>query len=601
MGLTNLQYLSLDRNRVNSLDEALFNGTKKLTKLTLYQNDLTVLPKELLKVLKHLEILNLGKNQINLLDGNLFNETKNLTSLHFDYNNLVYLKNTLFSGLSDLHTLSLDNNKIIEIHVEMLRDLVSLQVLALSDNRLKALSFNLFQYTRKLRVLNLSYNKLLNITDISSLDQLFYLNVKNNILTGMTKETFSNLPKETDLEVSQHEICVCYVSDDVICTAVDDRSPFLTCNRLLSDRVLMVAMWLIGLNALWGNVFVLSQKRNKIDKNKVQTFLLHNLAMSDLLMGVYMLFIASADIYFGEYFPMRAETWRSGITCRIAGTISIVSSEASVFFVALISVDRFVSIKYHTSRWKLGRKSSAVVAIALWIMALVLGIVPSTLAGNHNYKFYDNSHICIGLPLSKLRIYNKKESEKWKMFCIDGDICYWKKPIRFEYVGEVNGMIFASVMFLGLNFLCYLVILACYVEIIRTVFKSSKRAGLNPEMREQIRLTGKVAAIVLTDFACWFPIIIIGILVQAGVTTLHPDVFAWCVTFVLPINSAINPYLYTIAAIINSRLKRARIAPAENQQSDTNRATSCRGQMSLSRNTQETAISHNAPRNESNV
>ena len=142
---------------------------------------------------------------------------------------------------------------------------------------------------------------------------------------------------------------------------------------------------------------------------------------------------------------MRAETWRSGISCRIAGTISIVSSEASVFFVALISVDRFVSIKYHTSRWKLGQKSSAVVAIALWMMALVLGIVPSTLAGNHNYKFYDNSHVCIGLPLSKLRIYNKNESEEWKEFCIDGDICYWKKTVQFEYVGEVNGMIFASV------------------------------------------------------------------------------------------------------------------------------------------------------------
>ena len=92
--------------------------------------------------------------------------------------------------------------------------------------------------------------------------------------------------KKTDLEVSQHEICECYVSDDVNCTAVDGRSPFLTCDRLLSDKVLVVIMWVIGLNALWGNVFVLSQKRNKSDKNKVQNFLLRNLAMSDLLMGV---------------------------------------------------------------------------------------------------------------------------------------------------------------------------------------------------------------------------------------------------------------------------------------------------------------------------
>ena len=74
----------------------------------------------------------------------------------------------------------------------------------------------------------------------------------------------------------------------------------------------------------------------------------------------------------------------------------------------------------------------------------------------------------------------------------------------------------------------------------------------------QIRLTSRVAAIILTDFACWFPIIIIGILVQAGVLTLPPDVFAWCVTFVLPINSAINPYLYTIASVISKRRKQTR-------------------------------------------
>ena len=93
---------------------------------------------------------------------------------------------------------------------------------------------------------------------------------------------------------------------------------------------------------------------------------------------------------------------------------------------------------------------------------------------------------------------------------------------------------FASVMFLGLNLICYLVVLVCYVEIVRCVFKSSKRAGRTPEMNEQVRLTVKVAAIVLTDFACWFPIILLGMLVQAGVLTLPASVFAWCVTFALP-------------------------------------------------------------------
>ena len=604
MRVTNLQILYLNENQIASLGEELFKETNKLTEIYLNENNLPSLP-EIFGELKHLEVIYAHTNQINLLHENLFNESKQLTYLNFNNNNVVQLSNNLFRGLRNLLALDLDDNKIIEVNKDMFCDLLILRFLYLRNNRLKALNVGLFQYTRKIAFLDLSGNKLLNIPDISNLQQLFYLNVKENKLTSISYKTFSNLPKETDLVVSQHELCVCYVSDDVNCTAVDDRSPFLTCDRLLSDRVLMVVMWFISLNAIAGNIFVLCQRKSKSDKNRVQNFLLSNLAVSDLLMGVYMLLIAFADIYFGNYFPMQAEAWRSGITCRIAGTISIISSEASVFFVTLSSIDRFVSIKYHNSRRKLKQMSSAIVVIALWIMAFVLGIVPSSLAGT-NDLIYDNSHVCIGLPLSKLQIYDTEESEEWTSVCADGDICYWKQLIQSQYAGEINGMVFASVMFLGLNFICYLVILACYVEIIRTVFKSSKRAGLNPEIKEQVRLTAKVAAIVLTDFACWFPIIIIGILVQAGVLTLPPGAFAWCVTFILPINSAINPYLYTIAAIINSRLKRAQIAPAvENHQDDTNRASGSRGQMpGQSRNTHDTAvrsISHDASRIESNV
>ena len=285
--------------------------------------------------------------------------------------------------------------------------------------------------------------------------------------------------------------------------------------------------------------------------------------MSDLLMGVHMLLVASADIYFGNYFPMQAEAWRSGITCRIDGTISILSSEASVFFITLISLDRFICIKYPFSRRKLGKISSTLIASLVWIISLALGIVPSILAGKID-KFYDNSHVCIGLPLTKLQIYETYESEEWVSVCSSDDFCYYEKPVESKFVGEINGMIFASVIFLGVNFICYLLILACYIAIVRAVFRSSQRTGLNKAMKEQIRLTRKVAAIVLTDFLCSFPIIILGILVQAGLLTLSASMFAWCVTFVLPINSAINPYLlYTISAIMCSRRKQPK---ATNQQ-----------------------------------
>ena len=266
----------------------------------------------------------------------------------------------------------------------------------LDHNRLKALDTNLFQDNTNLIVLILSGNEFTNIPNINHLKNLIFLNLRDNKLTKVTTNgALSTLINQTVLYVSQHEICECYVPDDINCVPDSERSPFLTCDRLLSDRVLVFMMWIIGLNAIGGNLFVLGQRKANADKKKFQTFLLTNLAMSDLLMGIYMLLIASADIYFGEYFPMQAESWRSGITCRIAGTISIMSSEASVFFVTLISINRLVSIRYHYLRRKLGKTSSFILVGVLWITSFVLGVIPSGLSGINN-RFYDNSHVCIG-------------------------------------------------------------------------------------------------------------------------------------------------------------------------------------------------------------
>ena len=639
-GLVNLNELDLRKNKLNRLDKTVFKDLRNLTKLNLHFNCLTILPAELFRDLINLEDLNLKENKLTWLPKNVFRETSKLKFLHLRNNLLVILPESifitakltelnlrynklntlpkcllcgqqkieyvnfygnqlrslpydLFWGLINVRTLQLSTNRITHLSEQIFNGLENLLVLYLSHNQLKTLHFNLFRDTKNLSVLDLSGNEFITIPNIFYLNWLIFLNLQDNKLTRTTRDSLSNLSIHTELFVSQHEICECYVSNGINCTAGNSRSTYLTCDRLLSDRVLVFMMWFIGLNAICGNLFVLGQRKTKAGKIKVQTFLLSNLAMSDLLMGLYMLLIACADIYFGEYFPMQAEAWRSGITCRIAGTLSIMSSEASVFFVTLISIDRFISIKYHYSRRKLGKKSSSVIVTVLWITSLLLGVIPSSLSGM-NDKFYDNSHVCIGLPLSRpKKIRSDKIEIRSKDYCKninEIEICFYKDFYKSDLLREVDGMYFASVMFLGLNSICYLVILVCYVAIVRTALKSSQRAGLNPQMKEQIRMTTKVVAIVLTDFACWFPIIILGILVQAGTLTLPPSVFAWCVTFILPINSAINPYLYTIAAVISKRRKQAQIAPAENQEINTNRSSNRRGEMFQSQHTQDTEL-----------
>ena len=292
-------------------------------------------------------------------------------------------------------------------------------------------------------------------------------------------------------------------------------------------------------------MLLLKQFKHKT-KNKVQSLLLSNLAMSDLLMGIYMIIIASADVYYGRYFPVNAENWRSGIICRFAGTLAITCSEASVLFVTLISIDRFITLKFPYSLHKLSVKSSKVISSIVWTFSLTLGLVASISTGR-NPDFYDNSHVCIGLPLAQVIVTETKTREI-------ANFNFWEDAISVQVVKnthESSGLYFSVAVFIAFNMLCFLLILACYIGIIRAVAQTSKVTSRQRVMAEEIRMTFKVSAIVLTDFFCWFPICLIGVLVQIGLVELPNSVFAWVVTLVLPINSAINPFLYTIVTIIS--------------------------------------------------
>ena len=275
--------------------------------------------------------------------------------------------------------------------------------------RLKYIAFDVFRAIPNIIFIDLSSNELTELPDMHLLSSLVFLNLKGNPLTKITIKSFAEVVGSTDIYVSQQEICECFVATNYNCSAAEQRSPYLTCDRLLSNTGLAVIMWVIGINALFGNLFVLVFKQNSsLGVIKVQDLFLSNLALSDLLMGIYMLVIASAGIYFGKYFPMQADKWRSGITCRVTGAIAITSSEASVFFVALISIDRFINIRFPFSEFKFKQQSAMVRILSAWVLAFILGVIPSALAGR-NFRFYDSSHVCVGLPLTLILESTKTE------------------------------------------------------------------------------------------------------------------------------------------------------------------------------------------------
>lgn len=117
---------------------------------------------------------------------------------------------------------------------------------------------------------------------------------------------------------------------------------------------------------------------------------------------------------------------------------------------------------------------------------------------------------------------------------------------------RLAGWEYSVAIFIVLNLAAFLFILAAYIFIILTVFKSQRRINSNGEsntsLNRESTLARRVFAIILTDFSCWVPVVILSILALFG-KFKDPDgtVYVWFAVFVVPINSSVNPVLYTFS------------------------------------------------------
>lgn len=127
-----------------------------------------------------------------------------------------------------------------------------------------------------------------------------------------------------------------------------------------------------------------------------------------------------------------------------------------------------------------------------------------------------------------------------------------------------------------LNFASFASIAVSYL-LMYTAAKNTRKAARDSETPEEpdlghtsASMGRRMTLIVATDAACWLPIIGLGLASLAGVTIppqvslgvgrgdipsrkqkiiplLFSQVYAWVAVFVLPLNAAVNPILYTLS------------------------------------------------------
>ncbi|XP_073246489.1 relaxin receptor 2-like [Porites lutea] len=338
-------------------------------------------------------------------------------------------------------------------------------------------------------------------------------------------DAFSGLENLKEIYLDEYIVC-CYAENVVPgVRCISPKDEFSSCSDLMKNKGVQICVWILGLTALVGNLLVILLRVFVKEDNKVHSFLLTNLAISDLLMGVYLLIIAFKDVQWqGEYFKHDVN-WRSGLTCAITGVLSMASSEISVLMLTLITTDRLICIVFPFKMRRINRKRSFIIVGGIWVFGTMISIIP-TLGFDYFFDkkrevgFYGKSAVCLPLQLSK------------------------ERQAGWEY---------AVGIFIILNFVSFMYILTAYTAMYLRVKGSAKQVR-STNMKRESKMAKRMMLIVLTDFLCWMPIIVIGLLSLLG--KFHDpekQAYVWIAVFVLPLNSALNPILYTFSTPLVKR------------------------------------------------
>ena len=310
------------------------------------------------------------------------------------------------------------------------------------------------------------------------------------------------------------------VSDDPIqCFPMED--DFNPCENLLGNsHVLRVFIWIVIIVALFGNALVILVFIGYsvfIRRAKQELFLIHflyfNLAIADFLMGTYLFIIAVVDLVTLDDFSSFDIGWRTGPGCGFTGFCAIVSTMMSMYTLLVITLERTYTITF-VMRRKLTKLTIGVVMVIGWIFAIIMGILP--LAGISTY-----SSVAICLPF---------------------DVT---EPASLGYVAFL----------LLITGLVFIVILVSYCIIFYQVALSPEkrrlvRSGAAPSWKSELKIALRMAALVLTNFVCWFPIALLGLTAAFGDSLIDVPTSKIFVVFVFPLNACLNPILYSLSSKI---------------------------------------------------
>merc|ERR1719376_1180467 len=329
-------------------------------------------------------------------------------------------------------------------------------------------------------------------------------------------------------------------------------------------------------------------------KKTITNLYLVQLATSDLLFMVFLPIEATAhvkgSIWFGTYF------------CKLYQTLRFMSYYSSIFFLTVMSVDRYVAINHAMSHWgaKLRSKRSVyVTSVCVWVLCLacVLPIMvrskvegckcstdfldtTESYAYGYNEDYYGEDYYDVSessgsngtnitttylnlnttfenntKPLDRNNVSYSEYGSGWiedselseeeyaqflRGIIESGDQC------SLQFVPAARGTILFN--FIGAFTIPLLIICACYASILKKVFQPSvSGAKSSGSQSTRKRVTRMVIVLVTTFIICWLPYHVFQLMKFRGVAIAEADcdTVGESLSILAYANSVFNPLMYT--------------------------------------------------------
>uniref|UniRef100_H2ZAA3 G-protein coupled receptors family 1 profile domain-containing protein n=1 Tax=Ciona savignyi TaxID=51511 RepID=H2ZAA3_CIOSA len=353
-------------------------------------------------------------------------------------------------------------------------------------------------------------------------------------------------------------------------------------NEMISSVFLRVWLWIMATVAIFGNGYVIVKtisRKNKLIKSsivsKMNHFLIFNLAISDFLMGLYLIIIAVYSVLFSGRYCFEDEKWRTGLTCQYLGILSTIASETSVFILCVLTLLRLHGVFMPLQSQNLKFKYVVIAVITAWSSAFALAFLPvypgfadTVVEGAWLPSKFFNSTI---VSLSSVRkftdqigVYVPNSTE-----LLEGGNASWYSMLTYLSMYSPNNQIkglygyyssssvcisklfvtsstngwIITITIVSINLAVFIFIASSYMAIYR---KASSHPQTTVSDRS-IKMQKKIIKLIATDFACWVPICMMSLLNFSQVVSMNGTAYAVSAVVLLPINSVLNPLLYSNA------------------------------------------------------